>query len=67
MKFNGSKPDEVNHTVPFSNGALRPPHVKRIGPAFPLFLLLEDKVTNGEGTEGFVLGGRPVTDGELAK
>ncbi len=57
----------ANHVVPFSNGALRPPHVKRIGPAFPLFLLLEDLVTSGEHTDGIVLGGRPVTDAELGR
>ena len=67
MKVNGSKPGEINHIVPFSNGALRAPHVKRIGPAFPLFLLFEDKVTAGEGTDGLVLRGRPVTDEQLAK
>lgn len=57
----------TNYIVPFSNGALRTPHVKRIGPAFPLFLLYEDKVTAGDGTDGIVLGGRPVTDEEMAK
>ena len=67
MRVNGSKPGEINHIVPFSNGALRAPHVKRIGPAFPLFLLFEDKVTAGEGTDGLVLRGRPVTDEQLAK
>ena len=41
--------------------------MKRIGPAFPLFLLFEDKVTAGEGTDGLVLRGRPVTDEQLAK
>lgn len=66
MKLPDSK-GGTNHIVPFSNGALRPPHVKQIGPAFPLFLLYEDKVTKGEGKDGIVLGGRPVTDGELAK
>lgn len=59
--------DGTNHIVPFSNGALRPPHVKQIGPAFPLFLPYEDKVTKGDGKDGVVLGGRPVTDGEMAK
>ena len=67
MRVNGSKPGEINHIVPFSNGALRSPHVKLIGPAFPLFLLFEDKVTAGEGTDGLVLRGRPVTDEQLAK
>ena len=38
-----------NHIVPFSNGALRPPYLKQIGPAYPLFLLYEDKVTRGAG------------------
>lgn len=66
MKLPDSK-GGTNHIVPFSNGALRPPHVKQIGPAFPLFLLYEDKVTKGEGKDGVVLGGRPVTDGEMAK
>ena len=56
----------TNHIVPFSNGALRAPHVDRIGPAFPLFLKLEDMVTAGDGTDGLVWGGRPVTDQSLA-
>ena len=42
----------TNHIVPFSNGALRPPDVDQIGPAFPLFLALEDMVTTGEGRMG---------------
>lgn len=65
MKFVDSE-GSVNHFVPFSNGALRPPHVERIGPAFPLLLKLEDMVTAGDGTDGLVLNGRPVTDQYLA-
>lgn len=66
MKFNGSQPGEVNHMVPFSTGGIRPPHVKQIGPAYPLFLLLEDMVTTGEGADGFVHGGKPIKDSQLA-
>lgn len=66
VKFNGSQPGEVNHMVPFSTGGLRPPHVKQIGPAYPLFLLLEDMVTTGEGKDGFVHGHAPVKDSDLA-
>ena len=67
MQIPGSKVNEVNYLLPFSTGALRPPHVKQIGPAFPLFLLLEDRVTMGQGADGMVLRGRPVTDEELGK
>ena len=66
MKLNDSL-GGANWIVPFSNGALRAPHVKQIGPAFPLFLLYEDWVTTGEGTDGLVRGGRPVTDAEPAR
>lgn len=66
MKFRDSG-GGVNHTVPVSNGLLKPPHVERIGPAFPLFLKLEDLVTCGDGTDGLVLGGKPVKDETLGK
>jgi ribosomal protein L18 len=56
----------VNHIVPFSNGCLSPEHVAKIGPAFPLFLLLEDMVTTGKGTDGHVHGLKPVKDEEMA-
>ncbi len=56
-----------NYVIPFSSGGVKAPHVKRIGPAYPLFLKLEDLVTTGSGTDGIVSGGKPVTDEELAK
>ena len=67
MRVNGSKCGEINYIVPFSNGALTPVHVRKIGPAFPLFLLYEDRVTTGKGKAGIVLGGKPVTDEEAAE
>jgi hypothetical protein len=56
-----------NYFVPFSNGLLRPPHVERIGPALFLFVLFEDLVTVGDGTDGLVQGGKPVSDVYLAE
>ncbi len=66
MKINGSQPGEINYTPPYSTGLLRPPHAKRFGLTTSLFMSFEDKVTDGEGTDGFVLGGKPVTDEEFA-
>ena len=62
LDSNGS----LNHIVPISNGLLRPPHVERMGPSLVLFVLFEDLVTIGEGTDGLVKGGKPVADVELA-
>jgi hypothetical protein len=56
-----------NYTVPCSTGALRPPHVSKIGPAYPLLLDLENMVTEGEGEDGTVLGGKPISDAELGR
>ncbi len=56
----------ANYFVPFSNGVFKQPHVRRIGPAFPLFGKLEDWVTTGDGEDGLPHGGRPITDQELA-
>ena len=67
MKINGSKPGEINYTPPYSTGLLKPPHAKRFGITVSLFMALEDKVTDGEGTNGSVLSGKPVTDEEFAK
>ena len=66
-RINGSKLGELNFLIPFSSGGIKPPHVKQIGPAYPLFLRLEDMVTTGEGTTGIVLGGKPVRDEDLAE
>ncbi len=66
MKLNGSKPGERNFGIPYSTVLLRPPHVKRFGVTSSLFMAFEDKVTGGEGTNGFVLGGKIVTDASLA-
>jgi len=55
----------TNYLVPLSSGVLKPPHVKRIGPALALFAKLEDLVSKGEGTDGIVSGGKPITDKEL--
>ncbi len=67
MRVNGSRPGEVNYTIPWSSGALTPKHVKKIGPAWALFLHYEDRVTTGKGTNGFVLGGKETTDEDPAK
>lgn len=64
--MNGSRPNELNYIVPVSNGLLRKPHIKKIGSAWSLFLKFEDMVTSGEGTDGFVLGGKVITDALLA-
>jgi len=56
----------MNFTLPVSNGLLRPEHVKRMGDAVWLELLLEDMVTGGEGDDGIVWKGQPVCDRELA-
>jgi hypothetical protein len=66
VKLNGSKPGERNFGIPYSTGLLRPPHVKRFGVTSSLFMAFEDKVTDGEGTDGFVLAGKIVTDASLA-
>ncbi len=66
MKINGSKPGEVNYTPPYSTGLLRPPHAKRFGLTTSLFMSFENMVTDGEGTDGFVLGGKPVFDEDFA-
>ena len=67
MRINGSQPGEINYAPPYSTGAFRPPHAKRFGVNVTLFMAFEDKVTDGEGTDGFVLGGKPVADEEFAK
>jgi hypothetical protein len=56
---------ETNITIPVSNGLLSPEHVKRMGCAVWLELLLEDMVTGGRGDDGIVQGGRPVLDHDL--
>ena len=62
MKINGSQPGEINYTPPYSTGLLRPPHAKRFGITVSLFMAFEDRVTDGQGTDGFVFGGRgPLT------
>lgn len=67
MRLKGSAVGEVNYTIPFSSGGLTPKHVKKIGPAWALFLHYEDRVTTGKGSNGFVLGGKDTTDNEPAK
>jgi len=67
MKINGSQPGEINYTPPYSTGLLRPPHAKRFGVTTSLFMSFENMVTDGQGADGFVLGGKPVTDEEFAK
>ena len=67
MRLTGSQPGEINYTPPYSTGLFKAPHAKRFGIAVSLFMALEDRVTGGEGTDGFVLGGKPVTDEEFAK
>jgi hypothetical protein len=66
MKLRDSN-GEANHAVPWSNGALRPPHPKQIGPAHAYFLKLEDMVTGGAGWDGIVCGGKPVSDEEMGQ
>ena len=62
MKINGSGVGEINYTPPYSTGLLRPPHAKRFGITVSLFMAFEDRVTDGQGTDGFVFGGAPVLD-----
>jgi hypothetical protein len=54
------KPD--THFVPVPRHFLREPHASQVGPALVLRLALENLVTAGDGTDGLVLGGKPVTD-----
>ena len=67
MRVKGSAVGEVNYTIPWSSGALTPKHVKKIGPAWALFLHYEDRVTTGKGTNGFVLSGTETSDEEPAE
>jgi hypothetical protein len=67
MKINGSGVGEINYTPPYSTGLLRPPHAKRFGITVSLFMAFEDRVTDGQGTDGFVFGGAPVLDEDFAK
>jgi hypothetical protein len=50
------------HFVPVPLHFLQQPHVSQVGPALVLRLALENLVTTGDGTDGLVLGGKPVTD-----
>lgn len=65
MKFRDSR-GSVNYEIPVSNGLLTPEHVKRMGDAIWLELLLEDMVNDGEGDDGIVAGGNAVLDHDLA-
>ncbi len=65
MKFRDSS-GGMNYEIPISNGLLTPEHVRRMGDAVWLELLLEDMVTDGEGEDGIVAGGNPVLDQDLA-
>jgi hypothetical protein len=65
MKFVDSA-GHTNYEIPVSNGLLTPDHVKKMGDAVWLELLLEDMVTDGEGDDGIVLGGNQVQDRDLA-
>jgi hypothetical protein len=66
MRFADSA-GHTNYEIPVSNGLLTPYHVKRMRDAIWLELLLEDMVTDGEGDDGIVWGGKPVLDCELGK
>jgi hypothetical protein len=56
-----------DHFVPVPLHYLQQPHVSQVGPALVLRLALENLVTAGDGTDGLVLGGKPVTDKFLGK
>lgn len=67
MKLNGSQPGEINYTPPYSTGLFLPPHAKRFGVTVSLFMAFENKVTDGKGTDGFVLGGAAVRDEDFSE
>ena len=66
MKFNGSRPGEINYSIPLSNGLLCPEHRKRIGVAIWEFAWLIDRTTREEDGVGIVLGGKPIKYSEIA-
>lgn len=62
----GTNGDGGDNGYPFRvwNGLLEPPHIEQIGPAIWLFLWCIDKQTDDH--EGWVLGGRAITQTEIA-
>ena len=67
MKVSGSQPGEVNYLIPVSNGLLTPEHRKRMGVAVWEFAWLVDRTTLERDGFGVVLGGKPITYGEIAR
>jgi biotin operon repressor len=59
--------DRESHPIYIWNGVLEPKHLKRIGPALPLFLWLIDRTTKEHEGVGDVLGGKPVPGEEIAE
>ena len=66
-RINGSRPGEINFLIPISNGLLAPEHRKRMGIAVWEFAWLVDRTTQEVDGCGVVLGGRPISYGEIAK
>jgi hypothetical protein len=58
----GEKP---SHPIYIWNGILEPRHLKRLGPAFSLFVWLIDKTTKEQDGIGAVLGGMPLKADEI--
>lgn len=68
MKGHGRKYGEKDsHPIYLWNGVLEPKHLKRLGPAFPLFVWFIDRTTQEQDGIGIVLGGKPVTAEEVAE
>ena len=67
MKVNGSQPGERNYLIPISNGLLTAEHRKRMGVAVWEFAWLVDRTTLERDGFGVVLGGKPITYGEIAR
>src|SRR5207247_741153 len=59
--------DRESHPIYIWNGVLESKHLKRIGPALPLYLWLIDRTTKEHQGVEDVLGGKPVPGEEIAK
>lgn len=59
--------DRESHPIYVWNGVLEPKHLKKLGPAFSLFVWFIDRTTKEYDGVGVVLGGSPVKAEEIAK
>jgi hypothetical protein len=57
--------DKDSHPIYVWNGILEPKHLKRLGPAFSLFIWLIDRTTKEHDGIGAVLGGKPLKAEEI--